>query len=176
MTGLDANKDVIVEIATLITNDELEIIAEGPDLVIHTEDIYLNQMNDVVKKMHTQSGLLEAIKSSQISLEQAGQQTLEFLKAHIEKPHTVPLCGNSISTDRKFLLSYLPEVEDFFHYRNVDVSTIKELCKRWYPKEYVEMESKSTKHRALDDIKESIEELILYRKNIFKPTDNKKQS
>ena len=124
MTGLDPARDVIVEIATLITDDELTILAEGPDLVVHQADDVLALMDPFVVDMHTRSGLLEAIKASTVTLEEAGAATLAFLREHVLEPRTVPLCGNSIGTDRRFLAAYLPEIEDFLHYRSVDVSSV----------------------------------------------------
>ncbi|KRO41842.1 MAG: oligoribonuclease, partial [Acidimicrobium sp. BACL17 MAG-120823-bin42] len=132
MTGLDPEIDVIVEIATLITDDDLNVVAEGPDLVIHQSDEVLAAMSKVVLDMHTKSGLLEAIKTSTTTLETAGLATLEFIRQHIPEARTIPLCGNSIGTDRRFLAKYLPEIENYLHYRSVDVSTIKELSRRWY--------------------------------------------
>ena len=169
MTGLDPARDVIVEIATIITDDELEIVAEGPDLVVHQPDEALAVMDPIVVEMHTASGLLEAIKASTITLEEAGAATLEFIKMHVPEPRTIPLCGNSIGTDRRFLAVHLPEIEDHLHYRSVDVSTIKELTRRWYPGALEATPRKATAHRALDDIRESIEELRWYRANVFKP-------
>jgi oligoribonuclease len=169
MTGLDPAKDVIVEIATIVTDDQLEIVAEGPDLVVHQPDDALAGMEQVVVDMHTSSGLLEAIKASTITLEEAGAATLEFIKAHVPEPRTIPLCGNSIGTDRRFLAVYLPEIEDHLHYRSVDVSTIKELTRRWYPGALEATPRKATAHRALDDIRESIQELRWYREHVFKP-------
>jgi oligoribonuclease len=171
MTGLDPAEHTIVEIATLITDDELNVVAEGPDLVVHVPDEALERMDPVVRQMHEQSGLLEAIAKSTITLAQAGQRTLEFLKAHIPEPRTVPLCGNSIGTDRRFLAAQLPEVEGWLHYRSVDVSTVKELARRWYPAAYSAAPGKRAKHRALDDVLESIEELAYYRRTIFLPPD-----
>lgn len=168
MTGLDPKRHVIVEIATLITNDELEIIAEGPDLVIHASDAELGQMDEFVVDMHTASGLLDAIKGSTLTLEEAGKLTLEFLKSHISEERRVPLCGNSIAMDRRFLDQYLPDIENFLHYRSIDVSTLKELCKRWYPSIYGKAPQKSGNHRALGDIKESVAELIYYRDNFLR--------
>ena len=130
MTGLDPGRHVIVEIATLITDDELNVVAEGPDLVVHQPPEALAEMDEVVVKMHTSSGLLPAIEASTITLADAGAQTLAFLKEHIPDARSIPLCGNSIGTDRRFLAAYLPEIEDYLHYRSVDVSTIKELAKR----------------------------------------------
>ena len=148
MTGLEPETDVIVEIATLITDDDLNIIAEGPDLVIHQSDEVLARMNQIVVDMHTKSGLLEAIKSSTITLEEAGAATLEFIRQHIPEARTIPLCGNSIGTDRRFLAKYLPEIENYLHYRSVDVSTIKELARRWYPKLGSDRPNKGGTHRA----------------------------
>jgi oligoribonuclease len=167
MTGLDPARHVIVEIATLLTDDELRLIAEGPDIVVRATTEQLKQMDDVVRTMHTRSGLLAAIQTSAISLADAGGRTLEFLRAHITEPRTVPLCGNSIRTDRGFLAAHLPEVEDFLHYRSIDVSSVKELCRRWYPDTLARAPAKAEAHRALDDIRESIAELAYYRSTIF---------
>ncbi len=169
MTGLDPTTDVIVEIATLITDDDLRIVAEGPDLVIHQPGERLATMDDVVVEMHTKSGLLDRIAASTVTLEEAGAATLEFLAAHIDEARTVPLCGNSIGTDRRFLAAYLPAIEQFLHYRSVDVSTIKELARRWYPDVLAQAPEKSSTHRALDDIRESIDELRWYRTHLFVP-------
>ena len=169
MTGLDPGRHVIVEIATIVTDDELEIVAEGPDLVIHQPAEALAHMDAVVQEMHTSSGLLPLITASTTSLEDAGRQTLEFIKQHVPEPRTVPLCGNSIGTDRRFLAAYLPEIEEHLHYRSVDVSTIKELTRRWYPGALDEAPRKATAHRALDDIRESIDELRWYRQRVFLP-------
>lgn len=162
MTGLDAGRDHIVEIATLVTDDDLRLVAEGPDLVIHQPDEVLATMSPVVQKMHTRSGLLNRIRASEVSLADAGAATLAFLREHLE-PHKVPLCGNSIGTDRRFLVAHLPEIEDFLHYRSVDVSSIKELIKRWNPALLDEAPPKAEGHRAMDDIRESVEELRFYR-------------
>lgn len=167
MTGLDPANDVIVEIATLLTNDNLEEIAIGPNLVIYQPPEILEKMGQTVRSMHSTSGLLKAIKESRTSITEAGEKTLEFLKENIPKAGTVPLCGNSIGTDRQFLTVGLPEVGSYFHYRSIDVSTIKELAKRWNPKISSSTPKKSGGHRALDDIRESIEELRHYRKNLF---------
>ena len=168
MTGLDPTRHVIVEIATLITDDDLNVLAEGPDLVVHASDDELERMDEVVLAMHTRSGLLEAIKASTVSLEDAGAQTLEFLKANVAS-RQVPLCGNSIGTDRRFLAAFLPDVESYLHYRSVDVSTVKELARRWYPEAAASAPRKAGGHRALDDIRESVEELRHYRATIFVP-------
>jgi oligoribonuclease len=169
MTGLDPAKDVIVEIATIVTDDQLEIVAEGPDLVVHQPDGALAVMEPVVLEMHTASGLLPLIKASTTTLEEAGAATLAFIKEHVPEPRTIPLCGNSIGTDRRFLAIHLPEIEEHLHYRSVDVSTIKELTRRWYPGALEATPRKATAHRALDDIRESIDELRWYRDHVFKP-------
>ncbi|MEO5680100.1 MAG: oligoribonuclease [Acidimicrobiales bacterium] len=168
MTGLDPGRHVIVEIATLITDDDLTIVAEGPDLVVHATDEQLALMDDVVVGMHTRSGLLEAVKASTTSLADAGARTLEFLRQHAPVGK-VPLCGNSIGTDRRFLAAFLPEVEAHLHYRSVDVSTVKELARRWYPAAAGDAPRKAGGHRALDDIRESVEELRYYRGAVFAP-------
>lgn len=167
MTGLDPDRHVIVEIATLVTDDDLEVVAEGPDLVIHQDDAALAEMGEVVVEMHTKSGLLDAIAASTVTLEEAGAQTLEFLRAHIPNARSVPLCGNSIGTDRRFLARYLPEIEEYLHYRSVDVSTVKELAKRWNPAILGAAPEKAESHRALDDILESVAELRYYRDTFF---------
>lgn len=171
MTGLDHTSDVIVEIATLITDDDLNIVAEGPDLVVHQPDDQLDGMDRVVVDMHTKSGLLEQIKASTISLEEAGTATLDFIKQHVPDPRTVPLCGNSIGTDRRFLAAYLPDIEEYLHYRSVDVSSIKELVRRWYPGVLNHRGYKQGAHRALDDIRESVDELQTYRELVFATPD-----
>jgi oligoribonuclease len=171
MTGLEPSRDVIVEIATLITDDDLQILAEGPDLVIHQSEEHLEQMDPFVVGMHTRSGLLEAIRASTVTLEEAGEATLAFLKAHVAQPRTVPLCGNSIGTDRRFLAAYLPDIENFLHYRSVDVSSVKELVRRWYPAVRSQRPRKIGSHRALDDIQESVAELRYYRERVFRPPD-----
>ena len=167
MTGLDHTSDVIVEIATLVTDDDLQIVAEGPDLVVHQPDDVLAGMDPFVIDMHTKSGLLDQIKASTITLEEAGLETLAFIKEHVPEARTVPLCGNSIGTDRRFLAAYLPEIEEYLHYRSVDVSSIKELVRRWYPVVLSERGWKQGAHRALDDIRESVNELQLYRELVF---------
>ena len=171
MTGLDPSRDVIVEIATLVTDDDLNIVAEGPDLVVHQPPEVLAIMDKFVVDMHTRSGLLWAIAESTISLEEAGAQTLSFIKQWAPAVRTVPLCGNSIGTDRRFLAAYLPEIEDWLHYRSVDVSSVKELVRRWYPSVRADLIKKPGAHRALDDIRESVNELRLYRERVFLPAE-----
>lgn len=173
MTGLDPARHVIVEIATLVTDDELEIIAEGPDLVIHHPPEVIDAMEDVVREMHTRSNLLTAIAASTISLQDAGAATLDFIRRYVPNPRTVPLCGNSIGTDRRFLATYLPEIENYLHYRSVDVSTLKELALRWYPSVIEEAPKKASSHRALDDIRESVAELRFYRQKLFLANDSR---
>lgn len=168
MTGLDPGVHVIVEIASLVTDDDLNIVAEGPDLVIHQPPEAFAAMAEVVRQMHTTSGLLQEIERSTLTLADAGAQTLEFLKAHIPVARTVPLAGNSIGTDRRFLATFLPEIEEWLHYRSVDVSTVKELVKRWYPKAIGGAPAKVGHHRALDDIRESVAELRYYRETVFR--------
>ena len=171
MTGLEPGRHVIVEIATLITDDNLELIAEGPDLVIHQGLEALAEMDDFVTSMHTRNGLLEQIHASTITLEAAGAATMAFLQEHISEIRSVPLCGNSIGTDRRFLAQYLPEIENFLHYRSVDVSTIKELMKRWNPTLLGAAPRKGEGHRAMDDIRESVQELRYYR-DVFCRTES----
>jgi oligoribonuclease len=166
MTGLDPTFDVIVEIATIVTDDELGVIAEAPQLVVHASDAQLAAMVPIVTEMHASSGLTDAIRASTTTIEEAAAVTLAFLSAHVPKGE-VPLCGNSIGTDRRFLQAHLPEVERWFHYRNVDVSTIKELLRRWRPDVLASAPEKPTSHRALDDVRASIEELRHYRAAIF---------
>jgi oligoribonuclease len=168
MTGLDPSHDTIVEIATLITDDDLNVLAEGPDLVITAEAAALAAMADVVRNMHTKSGLLAEIEASSTTVAEAGTATLDFLRQHIPNPRTVPLCGNSIGTDRRFLAIFLPDIDNHLHYRSVDVSTVKELARRWYPEAYAAAPKKAGGHRAMDDIRESVAELAYYRRSLFK--------
>ena len=164
---------MIVEIATIITDDNLKVIAEGPDLVVHATPEQLMEMGDFVTEMHTKSGLLPAIVQSSVTVEEAEAATLTFIKQHVGEARSVPLCGNSIGTDRRFLQEYMPTLETYFHYRNVDVSTIKELARRWHPEVFAALPEKETVHRALDDIRESIAELVHYRATLFPaPTDS----
>jgi oligoribonuclease len=169
MTGLDPGRHVIIEIATLVTDDELAIVAEGPDLVVSATPDELAAMDDYVRSMHTHSGLLAAVEASTLSLADAGTATLEFLRQHLPDPGKVPLCGNSIGTDRRFLAAQLPEIENYLHYRSVDVSTVKELARRWYPDCLAGAPPKRVAHRAMDDVRESLAELAYYRGSIFQP-------
>jgi oligoribonuclease len=175
MTGLDPSRHIIVEIATLITDDNLQIVAEGPDLVISATADEMARMDDVVRAMHTKSGLLTAIEASTATLAEAGEATLKFLREHIPQPGQVPLCGNSIGTDRRFLATHLPDVESYLHYRSIDVSTIKELARRWYPSAFAGAPKKTGSHRAMGDILESVGELRYYRQAVFRDDGAKGQ-
>jgi len=168
MTGLDPGRHVIVEIATLITDDRLQIVAEGPDLVVSATPEQLAAMDDVVRKMHAESGLAAEIAASTMTLEEAGKATLDFIRAHVPEAKRVPLCGNSIGVDRRFLRHQLPEIDEYLHYRTIDVSTVKELCKRWYPSLYGRAPKKAGNHRALGDVRESVAELAYYRDHFFR--------
>lgn len=168
MTGLIPEKDVIIEIATVITNANLEVLAEGPVLAIHHGAEILLAMDAWNSKHHAQSGLIERIKNSDISTKQAEIQTLDFLKKHVNKGVS-PMCGNSICQDRRFLFNYMPELESFFHYRHIDVSTLKELVKRWQPSAKMQFE-KNSAHLALSDIYDSIAELKHYRQHFINGT------
>ena len=165
MTGLDLATESIIEIATIITDGELNIIAEGPNLAIKVSEELIANMDDWNTTHHTSSGLVDRIRSEGVSLEEAIKQTCDFLEQNIE-PGKAPLCGNSIHNDRAFLAKEMPEVLELLHYRIVDVSTIKELVNRWYP--ILQRYRKKEAHRALDDIIESVEELRHYRQHIFK--------
>ena len=168
MTGLDPEKDRILEIAVLVTDGDLEVIAEGPNLVVHQPEAVLGAMDDWNTKHHTASGLIKRAQESEVNETLASAALLDFLGEHTEKK-SAPLAGNSIHQDRRFLARYLPEVEDWLHYRNVDVSTVKELVRRWYPKQYSGRPTKKGAHRAMDDILESIAELTYYREAVFLP-------
>ena len=177
MTGLNPDIHVIVEIATLVTDDDLNIIAEGPDLVIAQPEELLVHMDDFVTNMHTTSGLLEMMKTSTISEAEAMQRTLDFIKEYSPEPMKIPLCGNSIRTDRTFLAKYMPDIENWLHYRCVDVSTVKELVKRWNPGlEHARPKSEGTTHRAMDDIRDSVAELKFYRDRVFRTAEETKKS
>jgi oligoribonuclease len=169
MTGLDLSKDRLVEVAVLVTDSELNILGDGIDIVIGAPDEALDNMVDVVREMHTTSGLLEAVRATTVTLEEAQEQVLGFIREHVPERRKAPLCGNSIGTDRAFLARDMPELDDWLHYRVVDVSSVKELCRRWYPKVYFQSPAKAGGHRALADITESIQELRYYRSTIFVP-------
>ncbi len=166
MTGLDPDKDQIIEIATIVTDKNLNILAEGPVLAVHQSDETLAAMDDWNQKHHGQSGLIDRIKASSIDEAEAEQQTLEFLKQWVPANKS-PMCGNSICQDRRFLYRSMPALEQYFHYRNLDVSTLKELASRWAPDLKKGFKKKSA-HKALDDIQESIDEMKYYREHFIK--------
>lgn len=167
MTGLDPFEDRIIEIAAVVTNKDLEELAVGPVLAIHQEPSVLHAMDDWNTKQHAKSGLTERVRNSEVSEAQAEQAVLNFIRQHVSSNES-PMCGNSICQDRRFLARFMPELERYFHYRNLDVSTLKELAQRWYPKE--KGFDKESKHLALDDIRGSIEELRYYRSHLLKST------
>lgn len=169
MTGLDPDRHVIVEIACVVTGSDLTVRDGGIDVVCGAGPDALAAMDDVVRAMHTKSGLLGAIEATTTSVAEAGARALDYVRGHVPEAGQAPLCGNSIGTDRRFLARYLPEFDSFLHYRSVDVSSVKELCRRWYPEAYRRRPAKSETHRALDDILESIAELRYYREAVFKP-------
>jgi oligoribonuclease len=169
MTGLDLRRDALIEIAVLVTDSELNVLDAGIDLVIAAPGELLDTMLPVVRDMHTASGLTEAVRASTVTITAAEQLVLDYLRKHVADARTVPLCGNSIATDRAFLARDMPELDGFLHYRMVDVSSIKELCRRWYPRVYFSQPQKGLAHRALADIKESIRELRYYRGTVFVP-------
>ena len=176
MTGLDVTRHVIVEIAMLVTDADLVARDDGIDLVVHQPPAALAEMDDVVRAMHSRSGLLAEIEASSLSLADAGDQALAYLRGHVPAPGQVPLCGNSIGVDRRFLDRQLPELEAYLHYRSIDVSSLKELCRRWYPAAYQGRPGKRETHRALDDVRESIAELAYYRDTILRPIAPQKSS
>jgi oligoribonuclease len=168
MTGLDLEHDALIEIACLVTDGDLNLLDEGIDEIIKPPSESLDQMADIVRGMHTTSGLLDVLESG-ISLAEAQERVLDYVRGHIKEPRKVPLCGNSIATDRVFLARDMPELDAFLHYRMVDVSSIKELARRWYPRAYFASPAKTGGHRALADINESVRELRYYREAIFVP-------
>lgn len=166
MTGLDPQNDRILEIATIVTDANLNLIEEGPVMAVHQSDDVLDSMNEWCVKTHGQTGLTERVRQSKISISEAESLTLDFIKKHVDAGAS-PMCGNSIGQDRRFIYRYMPELHDFFHYRNIDVSTLKELARRWKP-ELLEQHKKKGSHLALEDIRESIEELRFYREHFMK--------
>ncbi|NMO50790.1 oligoribonuclease [Actinoplanes sp. TBRC 11911] len=169
MTGLDLGKDKLIEVAALVTDPELNVLGEGVDLVIHADDEALDAMPPVVRDMHAKSGLTEEVRRSTITMAEAEEAVLAYVREFVPNPRTAPLCGNSIATDRGFLARDMRALDDFLHYRMIDVSSIKELCRRWYPRVYFGQPAKGLAHRALADIRESIRELEYYRRTIFVP-------
>jgi oligoribonuclease len=168
MTGLDLGSDLLIEVAALVTDSELNVLGEGIDVVIGATADELARMPDVVRDMHASSGLTEEVIRATVTVQEAEQQVLAYLKEHVE-PHKAPLCGNSIATDRGFLARDMHELDEFLHYRMVDVSSVKELARRWYPRAYFNSPKKAGGHRALADIHESVKELRYYRSTVFVP-------
>jgi oligoribonuclease len=169
MTGLDLRRDALIEVAALVTDPDLNVLGEGVDVVIHADDELLDGMVDVVRDMHRRSGLTEAVRASAVTVAEAEELILAYVKEHVPDPRTAPLCGNSIATDRGFLARDMPTLDGHLHYRMIDVSSIKELCRRWYPRVYFGQPAKGLAHRALADIRESIRELEYYRRTLFVP-------
>ena len=169
MTGLDVGKDALIEIAALVTDGELRVLGEGVDVVIHADDAALDSMPEVVRDMHAKSGLTEAVRQSTVSLAEAERLVVAYVRKWVPEARSAPLAGNSIATDRAFLARDMAELDGYLHYRMVDVSSIKELCRRWYPRVYYAQPAKGLAHRALADIIESIRELAYYRHAVFVP-------
>lgn len=167
MTGLDLSKDKLIEIAALVTDGELKVLGEGVDVVIHADDEALEDMPDVVREMHAKSGLTEACRASTVTLAQAEKLVLDYIRRWVPEPRSAPLAGNSVGTDRGFIARDMPELDGHLHYRIVDVSSIKELCRRWFPRIYYAQPTKGLAHRALADIEESVIELAYYRRTAF---------
>lgn len=167
MTGLDLEHDQLIEIAVLVTDSDLTVLGEGLDIVISCADEYLDGMNDFVTSMHASSGLTDEVRASTVTLAEAEQQILALVKEHVAQEKTAPLAGNSIYVDRGFISRDMPELDSFLHYRMIDVSSIKELTRRWFPKAYFGKPEKGLAHRALQDIEESIQELRYYREAVF---------
>lgn len=169
MTGLDLRSDRLIEIAALVTDADLNVLGEGVDVVIHTDDAALDNMVEVVAQMHTRSGLIEEVRASTIDLAAAEELVMDYIRSHVNSAKTAPLAGNSIATDRGFIARDMPALDNYLHYRMIDVSSIKELCRRWYPRIYYGQPGKGLAHRALADIQESIKELQYYRRTAFIP-------
>ena len=169
MTGLNLGADRLIEIAALVTDADLNVLGEGIDVVIHADDAALDGMVDVVARMHRSSGLTEEVRASTIDVPTAEAMVMDYIRSHVPQAKTAPLAGNSIATDRGFLARDMPTLDDYLHYRMIDVSSIKELCRRWYPKIYYGQPEKGLAHRALADIQESIRELRYYRRIAFVP-------
>ena len=169
MTGLELGRDALIEVAALVTDPELRVLGEGVDLVIHADDAALDAMPEIVREMHAKSGLTDEVRKSAITMTEAEDALLAYVKEFVPNPRSAPLCGNSIATDRGFLARDMPTLDSYLHYRMIDVSSIKELCRRWYPRVYFGQPAKGLAHRALADIRESIRELEYYRRSIFVP-------
>jgi oligoribonuclease len=169
MTGLDLRRDALIEVAVLVTDADLNLLDDGIDVVIHTHDDVLDTMVPFVRDMHASSGLTEQVRASTVTLGEAEQLVLTYIKSHVPDAKSTPLCGNSIATDRGFLARDMPALDEHLHYRMIDVSSIKELAKRWYPRVYQSQPAKGLAHRALADIRESVHELAYYRQTLFVP-------
>jgi oligoribonuclease len=169
MTGLDLGRDALIEVAALVTDPELNVLGDGVDIVIKAPDELLNGMVEVVRKMHSKSGLTKEVRNATVTVGQAEEMIMEYVSQHVPSPRTAPLCGNSIATDRGFIARDMPILDAHLHYRMIDVSSIKELARRWYPRTYYGQPAKGLAHRALADIKESIRELEYYRRTLFVP-------
>lgn len=169
MTGLDLKTDRLIEIAVLVTDADLNILGDGIDVVIHADDDVLSSMIPVVTEMHTRSGLIEEVRASTVDLTAAEELVLDYIRTHVKQAKTAPLAGNSIATDRGFIARDMLKLDEYLHYRMIDVSSIKELCRRWYPRIYFGQPEKGLAHRALADIHESIRELRYYRRTAFVP-------
>jgi oligoribonuclease len=169
MTGLELSHDALIEIAVLITDGELNVIDEGLDVIIHADDEALGAMVPFVRDMHASSGLTDEVRASAVSVAQAEKMVLDYVKLHVPEGRTAPLCGNSIATDRGFIARDMPDLDNHLHYRMIDVSSIKELARRWYPRVYFAQPAKGLAHRALADIHESVVELRYYRQTVFVP-------
>jgi len=169
MTGLDLGGDALIEVAALVTDPDLNVLGEGVDVVIHAEESLLGGMVEIVREMHDKSGLTDAVRASTVTVADAEDMVMEYVTRFVKDPRTAPLCGNSIATDRGFLARDMPRFDAHLHYRMIDVSSIKELCRRWFPRTYFAQPSKGLAHRALADIRESIRELEYYRRAVFVP-------
>ena len=169
MTGLDLGTDALIEVAALVTDPELNVLGDGVDVVIHAEESLLGGMVEIVREMHDKSGLTDAVRASTVTIAEAEDMVMSYVTSFVKDPRTAPLCGNSIATDRGFLARDMPRLDAHLHYRMIDVSSIKELCRRWYPRTYFGQPGKGLAHRALADIKESIRELDYYRRTVFVP-------
>lgn len=169
MTGLDLGKDALIEVAALVTDPDLNVLGAGVDVVIHADEQALAGMPEIVRAMHERSGLTEEVRRSSVSLAEAEDLVMDYVSSLVKDPRSAPLCGNSIATDRGFLARDMPRLDAHLHYRMIDVSSIKELCRRWYPRVYFGQPAKGLAHRALADIRESIRELEYYRRTVFVP-------
>jgi oligoribonuclease len=169
MTGLDLGKDALIEVAALVTDPDLNVLGEGVDVVIHADESALAGMPDVVREMHEKSGLTDEVRRSTVTVPEAEDMIMEYITSWVPDPRSAPLCGNSIATDRGFVARDMQRLDAHLHYRMIDVSSIKELCRRWYPRVYFGQPTKGLAHRALADIRESVRELEYYRRTVFVP-------